>query len=143
METYRITSTEYKANEPQTFLFVNGEYFGDLAYVRRDKFPQNADHWDSAICADSDRHFIVRKVEVTEVDVAELRDLHAAIDTKCGELMEYTTWRPGMTKAEVEADRQQNLRTEELNRPIYAAIRELSGKVQDIIASLNEIDDGK
>lgn len=136
MKTFRITSTEYRANQADVFVFVNGEYFGDLGYPRREKFPQNIEHWADATCADSDRYFHIEEVEMSEEQVAELRDLHKAIDENAKNFIPYTDYVPGLNAKEREADRQENIRREELNRPFYAKYRELDTQIQNIIKSL-------
>ena len=117
MKTYKITSTEYRANQASVFVFVNGEYFGDLAYVRRDNYPQDINHWMEATCADSDRYFIVEEVEMSDEQVNELRQLHEALDENAKNFIPYTSYVPGLSKKELEADRQENIRREKANRP--------------------------
>ena len=75
MKAYKITSTEYRANQASVFVFVNGEYFGDLAYVRRENYPQDINHWMEATCADSDRYFIVKEVEISEEQINDCKNI--------------------------------------------------------------------
>lgn len=63
MTAYRITSSEYYANTPSVFLFVEGKYYGDTIYALRDGFPQDVNHWRNAICSDEGRFFKVEEVE--------------------------------------------------------------------------------
>ena len=136
MKAYKITSTEYRANQASVFVFVNGEYFGDLAYVRRENYPQDINHWMEATCADSDRYFIVKEVEISEEHINELRQLHADLEENAKNFIPYTDYVPGLSKKEREADRQENIRREELNRPFYAKAREINNRIEDIISSL-------
>lgn len=75
MKAYRIVSTEYKSNIPSVFLFVEGDYFGDLSYPSRDGFPKDIEHWYKATCADSDRFFNVEEVEVPVFLIDWLREI--------------------------------------------------------------------
>lgn len=63
MKVYRITSTEYKANTPDIFLFHEGHYYGDMGYPNRDKLPNNIEHWRHAECSDTGRFFKVEELE--------------------------------------------------------------------------------
>ena len=96
MNAYRITSTEYRANLPKVFVFVNGEYYGDLSYPRLRNFPQDVNYWVNATCADSDRYFNIAEVEITEKQVNELRALHKAIDENAKNIVPYTDYVPGL-----------------------------------------------
>ena len=136
MNAYKIISTEYSANQASVFVFVNGEYFGDLAYVRRENYPQDINHWINATCADKDRYFIVKEVEISEDQVNKLRKLHEAIEENAKNFIPYTDYVPGLSKKEREEDRQENIRREEANRPFYAKAREIKNKIADIINSL-------
>lgn len=136
MKAYKITSTEYRANHASVFVFVNGEYFGDMAYVRRENYPQDINHWMEATCADSDRYFIVKEVEISNDQVNELRQLHADLEENAKNFIPYTDYVPGLSYKEREADRQENIRREELNRPFYAKEREINNRIEDIISSL-------
>ena len=136
MNAYKIISTEYSANQASVFVFVNGEYFGDLAYVRRENYPQDINHWINATCADKDRYFIVKEVEISEDQVNELRKLHEAIEENAKNFIPYTDYVPDLSKKEREEDRQENIRREEANRPFYAKAREIKNKIADIINSL-------
>ena len=75
MKAFRIISTEYKANIPSVFLFVEGDYFGDLGYPSRDKFPKDIEHWRIATCADADRFFNIEEVEVQPFVIDWLREI--------------------------------------------------------------------
>lgn len=75
MKAFRIISTEYKANIPSVFLFIEGDYFGDLGYPSRDKFPKDIEHWRTATCADADRFFNVEEVEVPVFLIDWLREI--------------------------------------------------------------------
>lgn len=132
MKAYRITSTEYRANEPSMFVFADGRYYGDLAYPLRDKMPQDIDHWRTAECADEGRFFAVEDIELDEGQEQVLQRLQTALEVVNSLAVPYTPYRPGMTFAEKEADRKENLRREELNRPFdrtAAAIVRLRDKV--------------
>ena len=63
MKAYRITSTEYKANIPDVFLFCDGHYYGDMGYPNRDKLPNNIEHWRRAECSDAGRFFKIEELE--------------------------------------------------------------------------------
>lgn len=75
MKAFRIISTEYKSNIPSVFIFVEGDYFGDLSYPSRDKFPKDIEHWRTATCADTDRFFNVEEVEVPSFVIDWLREI--------------------------------------------------------------------
>lgn len=75
MKAFRIISTEYKANIPSVFLFIEGDYFGDIGYPSRDKFPKDIEHWRTATCADADRFFNVEEVEVPVFLIDWLREI--------------------------------------------------------------------
>ena len=75
MKAFRIISTENKFNIPSVFLFVEGDYFGDLSYPSRDKFPKDIEHWRTATCADADRFFNVEEVEVQSFVIDWLREI--------------------------------------------------------------------
>lgn len=139
MKAYIIKSTEYKHNEPSVFVFVNGEYFGDLVYPTRDKMPQDINHWRTATCADSDRWFSVTETEITDEQVTELRRLHKELDENSKHFVPYTSYQPGLSYQEREADRQENLRREEINRPYYRKESELREAVDEIISSLERM----
>lgn len=81
MKAFRITSTEYHANTPSVFLFVDGEYFGDTVYAMRDKFPQNIEHWHHAMCADEGRFFKVEEIELPEFVLRWMREINEEINT--------------------------------------------------------------
>lgn len=136
MNAYRITSTEYRANLPKVFVFVNGEYYGDLSYPRLRNFPQDVNYWVNATCADSDRYFNIAEVEITEKQVNELRALHKAIDENAKNIVPYTDYVPGLSAQEREADRQENILREEINCPFYAKAREINNRIEEIINSL-------
>lgn len=136
MKTFKITSTEYRANQASVFVFVNGEYFGNLAYVRRENYPQDINHWMEATCDDSDRYFIAEEVEMSDEQVNELRQLHEALDENAKNFIPYTSYVPGLNYKEREADRQENIRREKANRPFYAKAREINNRIEDIISSL-------
>lgn len=137
MKAYIIKSTEYKHNEPSVFVFVNGEYFGDLVYPTRDKMPQDINHWRTATCADSDRWFSVTETEITDEQVTELRRLHKELDENSKHFVPYTSYQHGLSYQEREADRQENLRREEINRQYYRKAIELREAVDEIVSSLN------
>lgn len=137
MKAYIIKSTEYKHNTPSVFVFVNGEYFGDLVYPTRDKMPQDINHWRTATCADSDRWFSVTETEITDEQVTELRRLHKELDDNTKLLfIPYTPCRPGLTIHEKYVDLMKNRRREKINRPFYRRESELSSAIDVIINSL-------
>jgi hypothetical protein len=65
MKATLIISEEYKANQPCVFIFVDGNYYGDLSYPRLRNFPQDVNYWKMAISSDSDRFFSVYDVEIS------------------------------------------------------------------------------
>ena len=139
MKAYRITSTEYQANQPSVFLFVNGDYYGCLAYPRHREFPQDVDYWRTATCADSDRYFHVEEVTVDDEQIAAMKQKHIAMEELGARLKPYTGYRPFATKEEREADYQQDLKTEKYNRPIDREINRISGELDKLIAELEAV----
>ena len=139
MKAYRITSTEYHANQPRVFLFVNGDYYGCLLYPKSRKSPQDVDYWRTATCADVDRYFHVEEVEVSEEMIAEMRQKHTAMDELGAKLKPYIGYRPLATKEEREADYLLDLKTEEYNRPIDREIYRLSKELDNLIAVLKSV----
>ena len=75
MKAHRVISTEYKSNIPSVFLFVEGDYFGDIEYPSRDGFPKDIEHWRTATCADADRFFNIEEVEVPAFLIDWLREI--------------------------------------------------------------------
>lgn len=71
MKAYRITSTEYQANQPDVFLFdeQNKKYYGELNYPRHYKFPTTIAFWRTATCADADRFFVIEEITIDQEDV--------------------------------------------------------------------------
>ena len=136
MKAYKIISTEYRANRPSIFVFVNGEYFGDTSYPTVRKFPKSIDYWRTATCADADRFFTVVPVSITEAQLAELRRLRDEIKEAATHLLPYDAFRAGMTKEEETA---YNARQQEVgmhNWPFDHKILQLSQQTQSIINTL-------
>jgi hypothetical protein len=73
MKTTIVKSSEYRANQSSVFAVINGEYFGDMSYPRFHNFPADANYWRTATCADADRHFTVKEVEISVADFEEIR----------------------------------------------------------------------
>lgn len=136
MKAYRITSTEYRANHPSVFLFVNGEYYGDLSYPRVRKFPKSIEYWKTATCSDSDRFFNIEEVEVAEETVIKLKGLHEEIIENGKNILPYTPYKPNMTKKEREEDNEENRRRERLNAPYDKKHIQLTSQIEFIIKSL-------
>lgn len=136
MKAYRIISSEYKFNYPSIFLFVEGEYYGELSYPRLRNYPDNIDYWRTATCADSDRYFNVVEVEVTEEQIEKMKSLSQEIESYKGEIKEYSRWKAGMTKEEREEDEAYNRSVFEYNKPYEAAITEKMNEVESLIKSL-------
>lgn len=136
MKAYRITSTEYRGNTPSVFIFAEGSYYGDLAYPRRDNFPRSIDHWKSAECADAGRFFNINVVTLGDDQERELQRLQTAREVVNSMTVGYTPWRPGMTAAEIEADRQENARREKMNAPFYHVAGEIERSIDNIIKGL-------
>ena len=136
MKAYKITSTEYRANIPSVFIFVNGEYFGDLCYPSLRQFPQNIEYWVNTTCADDDRYFNVKEIEISEKEVSDLAELHNALTENAKNILPYTGYVPNLTAKEKEADRQENIRRESLNAPFYKKAKEISDKINGIIETL-------
>ncbi len=85
VKAYRITSTEYIANEPMVFLLKDGRYYGDLSYPIRDKFPAEVYHWYEAQCSDAGRHFKVEEVLLMKENVLWLEQVTE-------EITKYKSW---------------------------------------------------
>ena len=138
MKAYRITSTEYHANQPRVFLFVNGEYYGCLVYPKHHKFPQDVDYWRSATCADDGRYFHVEDMEVSEGVIASIKHMQTSMKSLAEKLKPYTGYRPFATKKERELDYQSDLKTEEYNRPIDREIFHLNQEIHNLIVDLKQ-----
>lgn len=136
MKAYRITSTEYQANEPSVFLFADGEYHGCLIYPKNRNFPQDVDYWRTATCADSDRYFHVEEVEVSTEKIEVMKHKQSCMNELGAKLKPYTGYRPFATKEEREADYQQDLKAEEYNRTIEREINKISREIEGIILKL-------
>lgn len=80
VKAYRITSTEYIANEPMVFLLKDGRYYGDLCYPMRNKFPAEVYYWYYALCSDAGRHFKVEEVLLMKENVLWLEQVSDEIN---------------------------------------------------------------
>lgn len=136
MKAYRITSEEYRANEPSVFLLANGEYYGCLIYPRIRQFPKDVEYWKTATCSDSDRYFHVDEVEVSKEEIGLMKDKQSRIDELGNKLKPYTGYRAFATKDEREADYLKNLETERYNRPIDSETHKISEEIRKIIVNL-------
>lgn len=139
MKAYRITSTEYHANTPSVFLFVNGEYLGELTYPRLRNYPQDVDYWRTATCADADRYFHIEEVEVSTPEIEVMKRMHDCIDESKGKLKPYSGYRPFATKEEREADYQSDLEAEAYNRPFEREIIRLHSVLEKYISNLKTL----
>lgn len=136
MKAFRIISSEYSGNQPSIFLFVEGEYYGDLDYPCLRNYPQNIEYWKTATCADSDRYFSVMEVEITEEQVKMLKKHHVDILASMSMLKEYSRWKAGMTKKEREEDEAYNRSVYEHNKRYDTIISERMYAVESLIKSL-------
>lgn len=136
MKAFRITSEEYYRNQVRTFLFVDGQYYGDIIYPQLRNMPQDVDYWRTATSSDSDRYFYVEEVEVSEDQTKKLQALHEQWESAAGNVMNTQPWKPGMAKEESEAMRQENIKIEDRNRPFYRAIDAARNEIEKIIKSL-------
>lgn len=136
MKAYKITSEEYYANEPSVFLFVNGEYYGCMIYPKLRKFPQDVNYWRTATSSDSDRNFHIEEVNVSEEEINSMKNKQSRIDELNEKLKPYTGYRAFATKEEREQDYQEDLKTEEYNRPIDREIYKISKEIHNIILNL-------
>lgn len=136
MKSFRITSSEYQANIPSVFLFVEGQYYGCLEYPKLKNYPQDVDFWRTATGSDSDRFFNVEEVEVSEEQIVEMVRMHEDMELKRAKLKEYAQYRFNATKEEREADNQYNIETAKYNRPIEKEIEENWWAIRNIIKGL-------
>lgn len=136
MKSFRITSSEYQANLPSVFLFVEGQYYGCLEYPKFNNYPQDVDFWRTATGSDSDRYFNVEEVEVSEEQIAEMVRMHEDMELSKAQLKEYIRYRFNASKEELEADRQYNIEISKYNRPIDKKIEETWWAIRNIIKGL-------
>lgn len=136
MKAYRITSTEYIGNIPSVFIFVNGNYYGNMAYPSIHKFPQDIDYWREATCADSDRYFHVDEVEITEEQMAELEALHTRRKETQENIQDTLPWKPGFSYEEMEEWAKRNREIENNNWPYYEIASSINEKIDKIIKTL-------
>lgn len=136
MKAYRITSTEYHANLPHVFLFVDGDYYGELSYPRLRNYPTSIDYWRTATCADSDRYFHVEEVEVTGELIDRLKQLHQTVEENKAQLKECPKWRVFKTKKEREEDAAYNIAVMNHNKPYEKAIFEALEFIRNLIVEL-------
>lgn len=80
MKAYRITSTEYRSNEPSVFILIDGKYFGEISYALRDNFPKNVEHWKTAMCSDAGRFFKIEEVECPQIIFDWMNSIQSKID---------------------------------------------------------------
>lgn len=139
MKAYRITSTEYQANIPSVFLFVNGEYHGCMIYPKHRNYPQDVDYWRTATCADDGRYFHVEEVEVDENDIAVMKQKQSDIEGNRSKLKDYSGYRPFATKEEKEADYQHDIEAEKYNCPIEREINRLWTEIRNMILELEAV----
>ncbi|MBR1467330.1 MAG: hypothetical protein IJ606_01725 [Bacteroidaceae bacterium] len=124
MKAYRIKSTEYEGNFPHIFIYVNGEYYGDMNYPRNRNFPEDVEYWKTATCADANRYFKVDEVEISAAQVDELKALHRSLADNLKKVQAYTD------------DLEENRRREKYNHPYYVKERELKDNIEAIIKAL-------
>lgn len=77
MKAFRIISTEFSANVPSVFLFLNGNYYGCMIYPKGNNYPQDVKFWETAEGSDLGRRF---KIEEVEISLAQLEEIESSKD---------------------------------------------------------------
>ena len=130
MKAFRIISTEYNANTPSVFLFIEGEYYGCMIYPKMHKYPQDINYWNTATCSDEGRFFNVVEVELPTEDFESIKRNQSEMEVNKALLKPYAEYKSR------EDEYEYNLEVEKYNRPFDREINRLWKEIRNIILDL-------